>query len=204
MLENETLLIKRPGLKGKIGFGNKATEINIKDIVEVIYTPATVFINGAITFVTAGHELAPAPSDKNALVFTRKQAASIDELKAAIVNKLGHGFVTRKTGHAKFRTHSVLNGFYETLLIRKDLRGGVAIFDSGRYRARPTLTRIGAGAILLGPAGAVAGSLFMKNKSKNYVTIIFSDGTSVIIEGKANEEKAMRKFAAEAQRQTDF
>lgn len=82
----------------------------------------------------------------------------------------------------------------------KPITGASAEFESGADRSRPTLTRIGAGAILAGPAGAIVGGLFKKDTSKCYVTILFPDGDTVIIEGPSKDEGKMRQFAADVNR----
>lgn len=77
----------------------------------------------------------------------------------------------------------------------KPVAGAQAIFELGADKSRPTLTRVGAGALLAGPAGAIVGALFQKDTSRNYITVIFADGDTVIIDGPAKDEKKMRTFA---------
>lgn len=82
----------------------------------------------------------------------------------------------------------------------KPVAGASAEFESGSDRSRPTLTRIGAGALIAGPAGAIVGGLFKKDTSKGYVTVIFADGDTVIVEGPSKDEGKMRQFAADVNR----
>ena len=74
--------------------------------------------------------------------------------------------------------------------------GAQAVFENGVQQSRATLTRIGAGAILFGPAGAVVGGLLKKDKSKCYVVITLADGNQLIAEGPAKEQKQAMEFAA--------
>lgn len=104
--------------------------------------------------------------------------------------------------YASYNVHSIKNGEYSYLppgkfkQVTKPLEGASAEFELGSDRNRPTLTRIGVGAILAGPAGAIVGGLFKKDRKKNYITVIFADGDTVIIEGPAKHEKKMRQFTA--------
>lgn len=109
-------------------------------------------------------------------------------------------------GMAHYGVHSVRKGVYDYLpqgkrtSAQKPVSGAEATFDSGADKSRPTLTRIGAGAILAGPAGAIVGGLFKKDISKAYVTVVFADGDSVIIEGPSKDEVKLRQFAADVNR----
>lgn len=102
---------------------------------------------------------------------------------------------------AAYGVHSTKNGDYSYLppgkfkQIRKPVQGAQATFERGSDRDRPTLTRVGAGALIAGPAGAVVGALFKKNTSRNYITVIFSDGDTAIIDGPSKDERKMRAFA---------
>lgn len=107
---------------------------------------------------------------------------------------------------ALYGVHSVKNGEYNYLpagkfkSVTKPISGATAEFESGADRARPTLTRIGAGAIIAGPVGAIVGGLFKKDRTKCYVTVIFEDGDTAIVEGPAKDERKMREFAAKVSR----
>lgn len=100
-----------------------------------------------------------------------------------------------------YGVHAVRNGVYSYLpkgslrQVKKPVTGAQAEFERGADRDRPTLTRVGAGAIIAGPAGAVVGALFKKNTTRNYVTVIFSDGDTAIIDGPSKDERKMRAFA---------
>lgn len=112
----------------------------------------------------------------------------------------------RLANSALYGVHSVKGDTYNYLpsgkfkSVSKPVKGASAEFESGADRSRPTLTRIGAGAILAGPAGAIVGSLIKKDVSKCYVTVIFEDGDTIIIEGPIKDETKMRQFAADVNR----
>lgn len=114
--------------------------------------------------------------------------------------KLAEARASAKT-FAAYGLHSTKNGEYSYLppgsfkQIKKPVLGAQAVFERGSDKARPTLTRVGAGALIAGPAGAIVGALFQKDTSRNYVTVVFADGDTVIIDGPAKDEKKMRLFA---------
>lgn len=115
-----------------------------------------------------------------------KQAKALDQVEE----------LRRKATGAVYAGHIVdYKGYRYGLGIKRPIAGAGAHFESGADRSRPTLTRIGAGALLAGPVGAIAGGMFKKDKSKAYVTIVFPDGASVIIDGPVKDEKKMRRFA---------
>lgn len=103
---------------------------------------------------------------------------------------------------ASYGGHIIKSGEYKYLpqgairQVAKPLAGAEATYETGNDKSRPTLTRIGAGAIIAGPAGAVVGALFKKDTGKNYVTVVFADGDTVIIEGPQSDAMKMREFAA--------
>lgn len=78
---------------------------------------------------------------------------------------------------------------------RRPVAGATAVFETGAAAKSPTLTRVAAGAILAGPAGAIVGGLFQKDKTKAYITVTFADESVVIIDGPASDEAKMRAFA---------
>lgn len=115
----------------------------------------------------------------------------------------------RKGAIAVYDKHLIRKGVYQTttsfgLGVKRPIAGARAEFESGSDRTRPTLTRIGAGALLAGPVGAVAGGMFKKDRTKAYVTIAFEDGATVIIDGPAKDEKKMREFAAQVNQIADL
>ena len=74
--------------------------------------------------------------------------------------------------------------------------GAVAEYEPGSASAgRTTLTRVAAGAIIAGPAGAIVGGLFKKDTSRGYVTVTFPDGSVVVADGPLRDEPKMRQFA---------
>lgn len=78
----------------------------------------------------------------------------------------------------------------------RPVRGAVAEYEAGSDTSRATVTRVAAGALLAGPAGAIVGGLFKKNTGRGYVAVKFADGAGIIIEGPLKDEPRMRKFAA--------
>lgn len=104
---------------------------------------------------------------------------------------------------ALYETHKVSNGEYSFLpdgkfkKVRRPIAGAVAEYEAGSsVGGRTTLTRVAAGALLAGPAGAIVGGMFKKDVSKGYVTTTFPDGTVVILEGPLKDESKLRQFAA--------
>ena len=77
---------------------------------------------------------------------------------------------------------------------KRPIAGAVAEFEAGIGQKSPTLGRVAVGGILAGPAGAVVGGLFQKDKSRAYVTVLFPSGESVVIDGPAKDEAKLRAF----------
>lgn len=74
--------------------------------------------------------------------------------------------------------------------------GATAEFESGADRKRPTFTRVVTGAVIAGPAGAIVGGLFRKDKSRVYVLVTLADGRQVIADTSVKHEKQAREWAA--------
>lgn len=91
--------------------------------------------------------------------------------------------------------HAVDDGWVSVPGMSRSATGAVAEFESGADQKRTTLTRVAAGAIVAGPAGAIVGGLFRKNKSRVYVTITFPDGDVAVIDGPVKDERQLREFA---------
>lgn len=101
---------------------------------------------------------------------------------------------------------SNIGGFYGVYALRSGnlvwglnqkkwpVAGAQAVFETGASAKSPTLGRVAAGAILAGPAGAIVGGLFQKDKTKAYITVTFADESVVIIDGPAKDETKMRDF----------
>lgn len=205
--------------RGKLGGWKEPREIPTSRITRVDFKPATRLTNGHIRFAVLGETHADATLDKNMVMFTRKQEAGFDELLAAVraalrgrssaeaaaLDQAGEDIAAEKaaleraTAVARYENHQVISGAYRNSLLAtpKPIEGASATFESGADKSRPTLTRIGAGAIVAGPVGAIAGGLFKKNTSKCYVTIEFQDGEAVIVEGPIKDETKLRQFAAD-------
>lgn len=216
--DGSTIRIERPGLRGKIGYGNAPSAINAHAVTRVAFTDATMMKNGTITFFTPGHESALEAFDPNTVIFTKKQAPAFAALRdtiQAIVRARGadakealdvqdqvaraeQAEAARLTSVVRYEEHVITGGKYASQAGPKPVVG--AVFDTGADMSRPTLTRVGAGAIIAGPAGAIVGGLFKKNSSKCYVTVEFADGEAVVIEGPIKDEAKLRQFAADVNR----
>lgn len=159
--------------------------------VKQFQTRALKRVSDAITyFIESGCSMT---NDEIAEYVERDQAAE-DAWRIAFDAKIDA--LMNKANNAIYGGHVVDgNGYRYGLGVKRDIAGATAEFESGADRSRPTLTRIGAGALLAGPVGAVAGGLFKKEKSKGYVTITFPDGAYVIVDGPAKDEKKLRAFA---------
>ena len=62
--------------------------------------------------------------------------------------------------------------------------------------ARTTATRVVAGAVIAGPVGAIVGGLFRKDRNKVYVVVTLADGSQILIDGPAKDERGARDFTA--------
>lgn len=79
----------------------------------------------------------------------------------------------------------------------RPISGVIAEYEAGSaIEGRTTLTRVTAGALIAGPAGAIVGGMFKKDRAKGYVTVTFPDGLVIVIDGPLKDEPRMREFAA--------
>ncbi|GAA1579225.1 hypothetical protein [Leucobacter aridicollis] len=220
LFDGSTIQIERPGLRGKIGYGGKPTSINANAVTQVWFAHPSEKANGSIAFLTPGHPQVLKGLDSHSVLFTAKQAPHFVELRDAVnalVRSRSEGakaaLAEQAAAHAtekeitsrsfeviSYAGHKVSGGLFATPTGAKSIAGASALFESGADHSRPTLTRIGAGAVIAGPAGAIVGGLFKKNTAKGYVTVEFPDGEAVIIEGPAKDETKMRQFAADVNR----
>lgn len=76
------------------------------------------------------------------------------------------------------------------------LIGAIADVEMGASKERITATRVGLGAFIAGPVGAVVGANSKKSQTKGYLSITTQEG-SVLIEFSAKEEAQARRFAAD-------
>ena len=112
------------------------------------------------------------------------------------------GFLTGLFGgsaYAQYGGHTVNNGEYvwPARGIRKPIGGATATYESGaNVGGRTTLTRVGVGAIVAGPVGAIVGGMFKKDRNRCYVTLEFPDREVVVVDGPAKDERLLREFAA--------
>ena len=88
----------------------------------------------------------------------------------------------------------VTNGEFMALGVKRRVSGATAEFERGSSHNSATLTRVAAGALLAGPAGAIVGGLFKKDKSRVYVVVTFPDGESAIVDGPVSDERELRSF----------
>ena len=104
-------------------------------------------------------------------------------------------------GYAFYGPNTVKKGTFTHLPkgrlkpVKKPVAGAVAEYESGTDAGeRTTLTRVAAGAIIAGPVGAIVGGMFKKDRTKGYVTVTFSDGEVIVIDGPLKDESKMREF----------
>ena len=91
-------------------------------------------------------------------------------------------------------TSYVTDGECMALGVKRRVAGASAEFERGSTHNSATLTRVAAGALLAGPAGAIVGGLFKKDKSRIYVVVTFPDGESAIIDGPVSDERDLRSY----------
>lgn len=217
--DGETVTIEH-NWRGKVSGGKAPRVISISDIERIDLKPATRMVNGHLRIAVPGETHDDPMMDRNKVIFSNKESVDVEAVRDAIEQALSERTPEQAAAvasaadnaadaaraarsaavSASYGKHQIKDRLYrEGLLgITKPMAGAVATFESGADRGRPTLTRIGAGAIIAGPVGAIAGGLFKKNKSKCYVTIVFPDGDTAIIDAPVKDETKLRKFAAEA------
>lgn len=198
---------------GRIGGWKDPHKIDISRIGSVRFVAANLMTNGRLEIDVPGEVQVDGKTSRNTVIFTRKQEGAFAAIHAEIEKALQTRPVlsaevqpesqdqrlgdTRPVIYGDFILSGGLLGYTdEGTRKTKDLGGATASFESGADRSRPTLTRIAAGTLLAGPIGAVGGALLKKNTSKCYVTVLFSDGDAIIIEGPTKDERKLREFAA--------
>lgn len=101
-----------------------------------------------------------------------------------------------------YGAHSFLHGTYQYFpeghfkQVTKDIAGATAEFEAGAGQANATAGRVIAGALIAGPAGAIVGGMFKKEKGRAYVYVTFADGDVAIVDGPLKDESKLRMFAA--------
>ncbi|KAM9866750.1 hypothetical protein ACIFOC_00442 [Leucobacter aridicollis] len=227
--EGETVTIARKGLRGVIGAGKGPRAVSLSDVLRVDFEEPTFTRKGYIRFAVPGEIHNDVAQDRNCVLFAKKQTAEfvalLGQVRAAIGNRSDaerRELSERSSAAYRQKRETAPNQAvgnanepnYADARVQgtdliypspggahfKGLSGAKALFESGADQSRPTLTRIGAGAVIAGPAGAIVGGLFKKNTSKGYVTVEFPDGEAVIIEGPVKDETKMRQFAADVNR----
>ena len=202
---------------------NNDVTIPLQDISEIEFKKPTLLMSGHIRVMTPGRVFDSAYADPATVTFAGKKSTTefesalivlqsavkargplrperIADLEAEAAQHQDAAIndATRKLQFIQYNGHMVNIDQYQygIMSIKRPIAGATAEFEHGSDRKRPTLTRIGAGALLAGPVGAIAGGMFKKDKTKNYITVVFSDGATVIIDGPAKDEKKMREWVA--------
>lgn len=112
------------------------------------------------------------------------------------------GQIERQNESALYGVHKLARGEYSYLpkgkfkQVRKPVDGASAEFESGADNSGATASRVIAGALIAGPAGAIVGGLFKKQKGRVYVYVTFADGDVAIIDGPVRDETKLREFAS--------
>ena len=88
----------------------------------------------------------------------------------------------------------VTDGEFMALGVKRRVAGATAEFERGNSHNSATLTRVAAGALLAGPAGAIVGGLFKKDKSRVYAVVTFPDGESAVVDGPISDERKLRNY----------
>lgn len=100
-----------------------------------------------------------------------------------------------------YGTHRFMQGTYVYLptggfkSVTKDIAGASAEFESGAGQSTATVGRVLTGGLIAGPAGAIVGGMFKKEKGRAYVYVTFADGDVAIIDGPLKDESKLRTFA---------
>lgn len=226
--DGESVTIHRDNLRGKLGHGSAPKRARVSDIIRVDLEQPSFASKGYIRFAVPGEIDNNAVNDHYSVIFTKKQASEFAAVAEAVREKFktrtdAERLVLRERAsaaarqdarasapdppaEARYGGHVATGDVYiytptsGQATAHKTLSGATATFETGADRSRPTLTRIGAGAIIAGPVGAVVGGLFKKDTSKGYVTVVFADGDTAILEGPSKDEPKMRQFAADVNR----
>lgn len=105
------------------------------------------------------------------------------------------GYAPRPSGPtAKFGGYTVKNGVLHGKGRAIDIVDATAEATLGSPGRRSTLTRMGAGALIAGPAGFIVGAVARKDTSKCFVTIEAPSGF-VVVEGRAKDYADAAAFA---------
>lgn len=79
---------------------------------------------------------------------------------------------------------------------RFEVIGATADVEMGASKERITATRVGLGALIAGPVGALVGANSKKSQTKGYLSII-TNNVSILVEFQAKEQSAARRFASD-------
>ena len=91
--DGQTVTITRKGILGRLSVGKGEKRFHISQISSVQWKPAGPFVNGFIAFSAAGgnerrsrfgSQTSSAVNDENSVLFTTRQKAAFEELRAAI------------------------------------------------------------------------------------------------------------------------
>lgn len=216
--DGETVTVIRDNWRGRMGHGKNDRTSELAFIQRVDFELPSFQYKGYIRFAIPGITAEKPENDPYCVLFVKKQVDEFTKLRDVVKRKLSARSESEKAALRERAAHlsskpevskPLAIASYGGYTARGDafdlpkgagvktLSGAEAVFESGSDTSRPTLTRIGAGALLAGPIGAVGGALLKKNTTKAYVTIVFADGDTVIIEGPIKDEMKMRQFAAD-------
>lgn len=121
-----------------------------------------------------------------------------DAAKAAINNNIGSKNVTW-FGDIAFDDSYVYHQAIRTPI--SEVKAKIESEDV--LRGRMSAGRVVGGYVLLGPVGALLGGMAKKDKKRIYLTISFSDGTSVVTAGEEQSRRAAEKLVALAGEPTE-
>ena len=124
----------------------------------------------------------------------RRNAARDERDKARSAAKAAERAQIANNPVAVFGSAALRGGLLHYELKKLDMTDATAEATVGAPGRRSTFTRMGAGALIAGPLGLVAGAVAKKDTSKCYVTIETPDGV-IVIEGRAKDYPAAVRFA---------
>jgi len=198
-----THLIFDYNLLARVGRGTKQSSIPLSEITsyEVTY--------GAVDYLRVGVNGSVSPEDpaQSTRAFALHPRKAHDEFLNALRSATGAERQTSpatpsrpaparpaRLPSADFGGYKLRDGVLKGGGKSISVQGAEAEATQGAPSQRSTLTRMGAGALIAGPIGFVAGAVARKNTSKCYVTIGVPDGV-VVIESKAKDFADAVRFA---------
>ncbi|KTR78005.1 hypothetical protein NS234_04885 [Microbacterium oxydans] len=198
----------------RVGRKTKKSEIPLEKIT------GYEIISGATTYLRVsarGWSATPEPA-QSALTFALHPRKSHEQFVSTLVSATGAASESitaelRNTAQAKkeqdkadeqrharsnpaahFGSAMLRSGLLHYELKKVDMTEAHAEATLGAPGRRSTFTRMGAGALIAGPAGLIVGAVARKDTSKCYVTIEMPDGV-IVVEGRAKDYPSAVKFA---------